>query len=366
MPKRKADTSTLSAMTLGSSEIEFSESDEGLTFAQNDSSAENIAPVKKARAAASSTRAVKPTRAPSRRVSGAGAKKSAAVKSNTGSTSRKKAVLKEQRYRTGSETEEVEDFEDDVMPGVTEVTEAVSDDELDSPEAPKTKGRTARSGKASATNVSRATKAAPTKSTKRKVVEEVDSADVSLVPTEPSPVKSKSAGSTTTSGANIKKSTASQSRAAAAKGRTGRKVAEKEIQETQFSPMDVDEQSGEDNTVVAPSSSRQLAHARASSKSRQTSATRKRAGSASDTEKAGSTGDAGVRRRLGEMTKKFENVDLRNRTMKDSLTEAETNYKKMKKTAEERIKSECFVIYFTEDPIANKPRRRISQCLSKS
>lgn len=69
--------------------------------------------------------------------------------------------------------------------------------------------------------------------------------------------------------------------------------------------------------------------------SRQNSTQRRRAGSASDTER----NEPAVRRRLGEMTKKLENLDLKYRNIREvGIKEAEHNFERLKKQSEESKK----------------------------
>jgi Chromosome segregation protein Csm1/Pcs1 len=73
--------------------------------------------------------------------------------------------------------------------------------------------------------------------------------------------------------------------------------------------------------------------ARGPSRSRQESTFRRRAGSASDTERGG--GDPNLRRKLGDVTRKFENVDLKYRNLKDvGILEANANMEKLRKQCE--------------------------------
>ncbi|KAL8722026.1 MAG: hypothetical protein Q9225_001402 [Loekoesia sp. 1 TL-2023] len=76
----------------------------------------------------------------------------------------------------------------------------------------------------------------------------------------------------------------------------------------------------------------------AQSRQRLPSAVHRSAGSASDTERG--TGDPAIRRKLGEMTKKFENLDMKYKTLKEvGIKEAEANFEKLKLTANELIAS---------------------------
>jgi Chromosome segregation protein Csm1/Pcs1 len=73
--------------------------------------------------------------------------------------------------------------------------------------------------------------------------------------------------------------------------------------------------------------------ARSTSQLRQDNLLRRRAGSASDTERGG--GDPNLRRKLGDITRKFENIDLKYRNLKDvGILEANTNMEKLRKQCE--------------------------------
>lgn len=68
---------------------------------------------------------------------------------------------------------------------------------------------------------------------------------------------------------------------------------------------------------------------------------RKRAGSVSDTERG--VGDPVIRRKLGEMTKKFENLDTKYKALKDvGIIEAEANLEKLKLSSENKSKGTNF------------------------
>ena len=116
---------------------------------------------------------------------------------------------------------------------------------------------------------------------------------------------------------------------------------EKTIPETQVQ-MDTDTSAGqeeleEDYETVPQSVVRRINNARAISRPRQAPLGRRRAGSASDTERV--VGDVALRRKLGDMTRRFETVDLRYRTLKDSrATEAEANYDRLKKQSDINVK----------------------------
>lgn len=109
------------------------------------------------------------------------------------------------------------------------------------------------------------------------------------------------------------------------------------VQETQLSNMDMDDHGDEDieGEILRPAT-RYTSVPRATSQPRQTSLPRRRAGSASDTER----NDPAVKRKLGEMTKKFENLDLKYRNLREiGLKEAENNFERLKKQSAESQKS---------------------------
>jgi hypothetical protein len=107
------------------------------------------------------------------------------------------------------------------------------------------------------------------------------------------------------------------------------------VQEAQADAMEVDEfyVSAGEHAVDAPAvkpTSKATTQGRSESRHKQTTATRRRAGSASDTERTSS--DPALRRKLGDMTKKFENVDLKYRNLREvGVTEANANMEKLRK-----------------------------------
>ena len=96
--------------------------------------------------------------------------------------------------------------------------------------------------------------------------------------------------------------------------------------------MDMDDY-GEELVDPDPKLGSRYANAgRSPSKTRQTSVPRRRAGSASDTER----NDPGIRRKLGEMTKKVENLDLKYRSIREiAVKEAAHNFERLKTQSEE-------------------------------
>ena len=74
--------------------------------------------------------------------------------------------------------------------------------------------------------------------------------------------------------------------------------------------------------------------------SRSHKALRHHAGSASDPERG--TADPILRRKLGDVTKKFESLELKYRNLREvGVKEAEANFERLKKSADERNKSTC-------------------------
>ncbi|KAI9647147.1 hypothetical protein NHQ30_003530 [Ciborinia camelliae] len=136
------------------------------------------------------------------------------------------------------------------------------------------------------------------------------------------------------------------------KGRPGRKgkgkeepsmeqqSPEKVIQETQVPEMEVDmeeeieEDAGQEESIL-PEVKRKESRTYNDSRRRQMSVSRHRAGSASDTER----NEPAVRRRLGELTKKLENVEGKYQDLREvGVKEAEKTFDRYKKAAEEKTK----------------------------
>ena len=100
------------------------------------------------------------------------------------------------------------------------------------------------------------------------------------------------------------------------------------VQETQPG-VDATESEAEDRQIVGPLKQRNIS--RQNSRVRPEPAFRRRAGSASDTER----GDPNLRRKLGDITRKFENVDLKYRNLKEvGINEANANVEKLRKQCE--------------------------------
>lgn len=114
---------------------------------------------------------------------------------------------------------------------------------------------------------------------------------------------------------------------------------QKIVPETQENSMDLDEsavpEDGDAEDEIPQSVFRQASNRGSNSRQRQPCFTRRRAGSASDTDRA--AGDPATRRRLGEITKRLENVDMKYRNLREiGLKEAEANFEKLKEQSESR------------------------------
>ncbi|KAI9704868.1 MAG: hypothetical protein M1836_006648 [Candelina mexicana] len=118
---------------------------------------------------------------------------------------------------------------------------------------------------------------------------------------------------------------------------------EKVIAETQVSPMDLDDSimpdAAEEIGEPTPRQpSKRTGRMRSESRSRQPLLSGKRAGSASDTERVGT--DPALRRKLGDMTKRFESLDLKYHNLREAgVKEAEANYEKLKRQTEQNTKA---------------------------
>ena len=106
--------------------------------------------------------------------------------------------------------------------------------------------------------------------------------------------------------------------------------------------MDIDISAVQDDddqqrTFLPQPSFRRNNNARIALRQRQPPVARRRAGSASSTERT--AGDPTLRRKLGDMTRKFESIDLRYRNLREiGLKEAEANYDKLKALTEAKDK----------------------------
>jgi len=264
MAKRTIGKSKLSAL------IESDSDDGRVAMPTPDSAAENMPPPSKPRGRpkAASGKVTKP-KTVQRRLSGKAAK---------GKRGKRPALVDRTNQQNGNDTEEVDEFEDHQM------GEDLSQDELE--EAPKQPAK-----KAPATKVKG--RKAPTKSNK-----------TSKIPVEPVELEIPET--------QIPVSPAKKPNQNQKKTRTKAPIdvveeIEKIIPETQQSPMDIDVY--EEETIHEPTRNEAIvsrARHRSPARPRQTSTTRVRPGSASDTERS----DPAVRRKLGDMTRKFGKIGL--------------------------------------------------------
>ncbi|KAF1987521.1 hypothetical protein K402DRAFT_420322 [Aulographum hederae CBS 113979] len=193
---------------------------------------------------------------------------------------------------------------------------------------------------------------------------------------EDAPVKPKKRGrpatkkTTAAEAAAEKKAKAAEAAAEKkAKAAAKRKVERDVIPETQPEPMEVDQEVTEyaaeelvyeekmpkpmaKSTYMAPPPppARAVSQSRSSSRQPGPLAMHRRAGSASDTER-----DPALRRKLGEMTKRFENMELKYRDMREvAMSDAQTNFEKLRKTSEQRAKDQDDLIASLKKELAHQ------------
>ncbi|KZF25464.1 hypothetical protein L228DRAFT_258885 [Xylona heveae TC161] len=136
-----------------------------------------------------------------------------------------------------------------------------------------------------------------------------------------------------------------------------KETAKKEIPESQPLPVTVPEDSfvsdGEDD-ISAPMSQYPPAHSRISpAKSRDIMVPPRRGRNGSEAEPHG--GDPALRRKLGDMTKKYENLDFKYRALRDlGIKEAEANFDKYKKQTDERHKAANQLIGSLKEQLATQ------------
>jgi hypothetical protein len=288
---------TLSALVDPLSEDEFLRTDIDM-MPTPDSQAENKGPTKrkpgrpKAALAGSTSKITKPKVA-SRRVSGVGMAKGKAT--TAGAKKGRKALEEKSSNPTdGNETEEVDSF-DEAPPKKSGVVRGAKEAEVF-----KKRGKAA---KASEVEVE-----APKKKT-----------------------------------AKTNKATEVAPKKAGRPKRVAAAMEDSEIPETQPDLMDIEptETLEPDETVIPePEPVRKpVSRQPVRSASRQPdilASRHRRAGSASDNER---TSDPALRRKLGETTKKFENLELKYRSLKElGTTDSQSNFEKLRKSTEKRAK----------------------------
>lgn len=316
MPKRKGDV-MLSRLVDSSSDDQAQDSGEEMII---ESRIENVEPAKKARARSKvATKKVGGAKQP---LSAAAQESTTVAKKTVGrkNTTAKRQALKEKRNdQYPSDIDELEDPEARVNNDAAGVSVA-SGDELDVPVvAVKQPGKRRKPLK---------------KTDETALLEEVKSTmrDETVVdssaPTKKSKTKSKAS------------SVASKSAARKHNPPLEDEHAEEIIPETQQVPMDIDQSLGSEEGNATSRATAQAVTKRTTrnpteSNHNHNQLARKRAGSASDVEKGGS--DPATRRRLGELTKKMENMDMKYQNLREvGIKEAEGNFEKLKKHSEER------------------------------
>jgi hypothetical protein len=232
----------------------------------------------------------------------AGEKKVAPVKRS----SRKALADKTNAQKAGSDTEEVEDFD---APEDTTINALLTGDELDESMVSVTQKK------------SRATKPRANSKTQKAV-------DAAARPT---------------AGARTK--TVTKKAAPAKRQQTlDLKPLAEVIQETQASDMNIDDGGDEELEEPTPKPEiRPLKRARSQSQSRQVPAARRRAGSASDSER----NDPATRRKLGEITRKFDKLELKYNNLHEiGIKQAEQNVERAIEQFEENKKGKVIISIF--------------------
>lgn len=284
-------------------------------FPTPDSNQENATPArKKAGRAKPTAKQFTKSKAPSRRTSGG----SVAITKATAPKSRaanKRAPLKEQiNNQYADDTEEVDEF------AAQTEGEMFKDDIVESKQPAKRKGPAKKAGRP------------PKKDPVVQLSATAKDGEFEYTPTAVRQIK----GAIKPAPSKAQKTNASNHQLSAEP-----RQPEKVIQETQV-PMDTEEsaplEEDEDEQEQLPQSVfRRTNNARANPRQRHPTNTRRRAASASDTERT--AGDPATRRKLGEMTKKFESLDLRYRNLREiGIKDAEANFDKLKTQSEAKAK----------------------------
>jgi hypothetical protein len=225
--------------------------------------------------------------------------------SKSGPSHKRKALKEQTNGQYGSDTEEVEGFEDQ---DYNNTLPTASNDELDvSMIAPKSRGRPAKP------------KGNEVKATKRRAV------PASPKRKRPIQIPDEKIQSRTTV---IKKVPIREEQHSGDNSEEEQLFQESCLQEEQEEPEEKPIRRG----VV-----KQTSRTTRPSPVAKTALSRRRAGSASDAERV--NGDPAIRRKLGEMTKKFEIIDLKYRNLREvAVKEAEDNFEKLKKRTDQKSK----------------------------
>ncbi|TVY33975.1 Monopolin complex subunit [Lachnellula subtilissima] len=293
MSKAKSKHATLSGLIDSDSEDDFIARD---AMPTPDSAVENKTAAKKARGRPKAAPAkVTKTKAPARRISG---RLTAKAPARAPKKDKRQVLADRTNQQNAEDTEEVDEFaqEDEVMQddGVENTPIAVKQTKPKATQKKAAKGRP-------------------------KTVKEVSSTDYSIEASEAPKPEPKKAG---------------RKRGPAKKEIVPEPSPEKVIPETQAPVMDIDNDAEEE---IEQTITKSAPNVRSDSRVRHPSVQRRQAGSASDTER--DRGDPILRRKLGEMTKKYENLHIKYQDLKEiGLKESERNFERLRKQTDEKTK----------------------------
>ena len=286
-----------------------------------DSNQENVGSAKKrGRPAKATAKKFAKTKATGRRTSGYSIAPKKAIPRKKAGT--KRAPLKEQtNVQHGEDTEEVDEFAGD------------GKDDMDMDELVETKQPAKR--KAPAKKVGRQTKKKPVDQLKAVEEEPAEQpkamekdGEFEYTPTATRQTKRSGRAAVQKPKANIRHTSVDSRRQ------------ERVIPETQVA-IEIDKsehlEEDEDEDAVPQSIFRRTNNARGNTNQRQPTVARRRAGSVSDTERGGN--DPATRRKLGEMTKKFEKLEMKYRALRDEgIKEAAANFDNYKTQSQANAK----------------------------
>lgn len=280
-------------------------------FPTPDSNQENGLTKKKGRGKATTKRFTKPK---ARRSGDESAPMNAAPRTRAGT---KRAPLKEQKNSLqAEETEEVDEFE-------AQGIEDTAMDELVEPNLPaKRKAPQKKAGRP------------PKKASVQQVNAPQKDGEFEFTPTAVRQIK----GIKKVSAAHVQKANASKRQQSVEPRQQERVIPETQLpMETE--PSGLPEGDEDDEDAVPQSIFRRTNNARNEPAQRQHAVTRRRGASASDTERAGN--DPAMRRRLGEMTKKFECLELKYNNLKEvGSVEAKAKFQELEASTQARAKGE--------------------------
>jgi hypothetical protein len=115
------------------------------------------------------------------------------------------------------------------------------------------------------------------------------------------------------------------------------------VQETQVSEIEVEEEPEEIDEPTPQPPPKAANRIRSESRQRPSSLQRKRAGSASDTER----NDPAIRRKLGDVNKKLENMEFKYRNLREiGIKEAEHNFERLKAQSEAKTKGRVNLLHY--------------------